>query len=75
MHPYLAKGHDIMFDVGSSYRFRLLCVISYHYSYCGVELSNALDQILKFIIAKKCFCGNGDQRAYIVFCGKDNIKT
>jgi len=39
-----------MFNVGTSYRFRILGVISYHYSYSRVELSNAVDQILKFIV-------------------------
>lgn len=56
-----------MLYVGASYRLRMLAVISYNYRDRWIELSNAVNQILKLVVTQKCFCSNGDKRAYIVF--------
>lgn len=63
-----------MLYVGTSYRLRMLAVISYNYRDRWIELSNAVNQILKLVITQKCFCSNGDKCAYVVFCKMRKVK-
>lgn len=56
-----------MLYVRASYRLGMLAVISYNYRDRWIELSNAVNQILKLVITNKCFCSNCDKLAYVVF--------
>lgn len=63
----LSKWHDVMLNVRTSHGLGMFVVISNHNGDSWVELSYAVNQILKFVITQKCLCSYGDKGTHVVF--------
>lgn len=48
---YLAKWHDVMFNVRPSHWLRVFIIVCYHYGDGGIILPYAVDEIFQFVIA------------------------
>lgn len=53
----------------------MLIVVGYHYSDIGVELPNAVNQVLQFVVAQEGLGGDGDQSADVVLCQSKGTKV
>lgn len=64
----LSKRHDVVLNVRPPDWLRMLIVVGYHYSDSGVELPDAVNQVLQFVVAQEGLGGDGNQSADVVLC-------
>lgn len=64
----LSEGHDVVLNVRPPDRPRMLVVVCYHDGDLGVELPDAVNQVLEFVVAQEGLGGDGDQGADVVPC-------